>query len=222
MAALGSNDSARVAHGLATVRQRIERAGGDPAAVTVIAVTKRMGADAVAAAVAAGIRDVGENYAQELAAKAATAPADVRWHMIGPVQRNKVKLLAPHVQLWQTVDRSALADEIAVRAPGAAVLVQVHTTAEPTKHGCPIDAVPALVAHARDRGLDVRGLMTIGPLGSPEAARPGFRAVAALRAGLGLGELSMGMSGDVEIAVQEGATMVRIGTALFGPRSVSE
>ena len=208
--------------GLARLRERIERAGGDPAAVTIVAVTKRMGPEAVAAAVAAGIQDVGENYAQELVAKAAGAPADVRWHMIGPVQRNKVKLLAPHVNLWQTVDRAALADEIAARAPGAPVLVQVRTTAEPTKHGSPPAAVPGLVAHARARGLAVRGLMAIGPVGPPEAARPGFRAVAALRAELGLEELSMGMSGDVEIAVQEGATMVRIGTALFGPRSVSE
>jgi pyridoxal phosphate enzyme (YggS family) len=205
--------------GLEEVRRRIEIAGGDPERITIVAVTKGFGADAVQAALAAGLVDVGENYAQELTAKAAAPGTEgARWHFIGRVQRNKVRALAPIVHLWQSVDRAALADSIAAAAPGAAVLVQVDTTGEPQKGGCEPGAVPALVAHSRAAGLVVRGLMAVGPAGAPQAARAGFERVRRLADDLGLPERSMGMSGDLEVAVGAGSTMVRVGTALFGPR----
>jgi pyridoxal phosphate enzyme (YggS family) len=200
------------------LRDRIATAGGDPERITIVAVTKKLPLEAVEAAVAAGLTDIGENYAQELLAKAASAPAGIRWHFLGPVQRNKVAALAGHVHLWQGVDRQAAADTIAARAPGAGVLVQVNVSGEAAKQGCAeVEAAP-LVAHAQAQGLEVRGLMAVGPLGAPEAARAGFRRLASLAADLGLAELSMGMSGDLEVAIAEGATMVRVGTALFGPR----
>lgn len=205
---------------LDAVRRRIESAGGDLGAITIVAVTKRQPPEAVAAAVRAGVVDIGENYAQELIAKAAGAPSTVRWHFIGAVQRNKVNVLAPLVTLWHGVDRSAVVDVITARAPGAGVLIEVNTSGEPGKAGCALADAPALVAHARAAGLDVRGLMTVAPLGPPEAARPAFRCLAGLRDDLNLIDLSMGMSADLEVAVQEGATIVRIGTSLFGPRSV--
>jgi len=203
---------------LAGVRSRIEAAGGDPAAVTVLAVTKGFDASAVALAAGADLWDLGENYGQELVAKAPDAPPGVRWHFIGRLQRNKVRQLAPHVGLWQSVDRAALGAEIAARAPGAAVLVQVNVSGEEQKGGAAPDAVPALVADLQADGLDVQGLMAVGATGAPEASRPGFARVRALADALDLPIRSMGMSADLEVAVSEGATMVRIGTALFGPR----
>jgi PLP dependent protein len=217
-------DAREVADRLIEVRQRIARAGADPATVRICAGTKGFGTDAVHAAVALGLVDIGENYAQELVRKAEDLAAEpavagaVRWHMIGAVQRNKVRLLAPHVALWQTVDRPEVGAEIARRAPGAAVLVQVNATAEAAKAGVAPPGVPALVDRLAGLGLDVRGLMTIGPTDLRIDPRPMFETVAALGARLGLIDLSMGMSGDLEAAVECGATIVRVGTALFGPR----
>ncbi len=214
--------SDEVAARLATVRGRIEAAGGGPD-VTVVAVTKGFGVDAVEAALAAGLVDVGENYAQELSDKVAElvvpdGASPPRVHFIGRLQRNKVRHLAATVAVWQSVDRLALAREIAARAPGATVFVQLNLSGESQKGGCaPADA-PELVARGRDLGLDVQGLMGVGPAGPPEAARPGFRRLAALADELDLPVRSIGMSGDLEVAVQEGSTMVRIGTDLFGPR----
>jgi PLP dependent protein len=204
-----------VAERVAAVRARIADAGGE--GVTLVAVTKGFEPEVVAAAVAAGIEDVGESYAQELVAKAAVVEAP-RWHFVGRLQANKVRAMAGTVDLWQSVDRPRLVDELARRAPGAKVLVQVDVTGEPAKGGCPPAEVPALVERAAGAGLEPRGLMAIGPLGPPEDARPGFRALVGLADRLGLAERSIGMSGDLEVAVQEGATMVRVGTALFGPR----
>jgi len=183
-------------------------------------VTKGFGPDAVAAAAAAGCRGIGENYAQELVTKAPTARrAGVAVHFIGQLQTNKVRQLAGLVDLWETVDRPRLVAELSRRAPGARVLVQVDTTGEEGKGGWPIADVPALVRAATDAGLVVVGLMTVGPTeGGPEAARPGFRAVRALVDELGLTTCSMGMSADLDVAVEEGSTEVRVGTALFGPR----
>lgn len=215
MAVLADEVAAR----LADVRERIRGAGGDPARVRVVAVTKGLGVEAVAAAVAAGLADVGENYAGELAAKmAAAADLPVRWHFLGHVQRNKVRRIAAGVHLWQGVDRLAAGEEIARRRPGAAVLVQVNLTGAPGRNGCRWEEAPELAAALARLGLDVRGLMGVGPAGDPEDARPLFRRLARLAGSLGLAEVSMGMSGDLEVAVQEGATMVRLGTALFGPR----
>lgn len=207
-----------VAAAVAAVRQRVEAAGGDPERVRVIAVTKGHGLDAVQEALAAGLSDLGESYAQELVGKAQQLEADVRWHFIGGLQRNKVRLVAPFVHLWQSVDRLSLAAEIARRAPGAAVLVQVNVTGLEHQSGCPPVRVASVVEGCTDLGLDVRGLMAIGPQGPDDVVRAGFRQVRELADRLGLPERSMGMSGDLEAAVAEGSTMIRVGTALFGPR----
>jgi hypothetical protein len=211
--------AADLATRLAQVRGRIEQAGGDPETVQVVAVTKGFDQGAVRVAVEAGCVDLGENYAQELLAKAEAAPDSVRWHAIGRLQRNKVRHLAPHVALWQSVDRAELGTEIATRAPGAAVLVQVNVSGEAQKGGCEPAAVGALVADLAADGLSVRGLMAVGATGPAEASRPGFRHLARLADDLALPIRSMGMSGDLEVAVGEGSTMVRIGTALFGVRA---
>ncbi len=208
----------QVSANLAHIRRRIEAAGGDPARVAVIAVTKGFGAGAARAAYRAGLIDVGENYAQELLAKAPQVAVPVRWHFLGPVQRNKVAGLAPGVHLWQAVDRVAAGAAIGRHAPGAAVLVQVNVSGESVKHGCRPDETPELVAELQRLPLRVIGLMAVGPTGPPEAARTGFRLLAGLGRQLGLTELSMGMTDDLEVAVSEGATMIRIGRGLFGPR----
>jgi hypothetical protein len=218
---------ADVVQRLADVRRRIASAGADPSDLTIVAVAKGFGPEAVEAAVAAGLHDIGENYAQELRAKAdalaptvapAVRPGDVRWHFLGPIQRNKVKLIAAVVGLWEAVDRLPAGVAIARHAPGAKALVQVNTSGEPNKAGCRPDETSELVDRLRSAGLDVRGLMTIGPSGPPELARPGFAALRELADRLSLPERSMGMTGDLEVAVSEGATIVRVGTALFGPR----
>jgi hypothetical protein len=207
---------------LAQVRARIASAGGDPARVTLLAVTKGFGADVVRAAVAAGLTDVGESYVQELEAKADELAADEgpvpTWHFVGGLQRNKVRKAAPHVAVWHSIDRLSLGAEVARRSPGAKVYAQVNTTDEPQKGGCEPARLPALVDGLRDLGLDVLGLMTIGPAGPPEGARPAFRLLRELAAREGVAGLSMGMTGDLEVAVAEGATVVRVGSGLFGPR----
>ena len=224
---------------VAAVRERIARAGGEADRVRLVAVTKGFDAGIVRAALDAGLDDIGESYVQELVAKAADLqaflrgngrPGDhsreesrggephLRWHFVGRLQRNKVRKAAPYVSLWHSVDRLALGAEIARFAPGAAVLVQVNASGEASKAGCAPAMAPGLVDGLVDLGLDVRGLMTIAPAGPADAARPAFRTVRELAQRLGLGELSMGMSEDLEVAVQEGATMVRVGRDLFGPR----
>lgn len=205
---------------LAEVWDRISAAGGSPDTVTLVAVTKTFPIGYIEAALAVGLADLGENYAQDLVAKAdqaAAAGLEPRWHFIGGLQRNKVKLLAGRVELWQTVDRGALVDEIAKRSPAARVLIQVNTTDEAQKSGCPPGDAEALVDHGRLAGLAVEGLMTIGPTGGGDP-RPGFETLRLLAERCEVRELSMGMSADFEAAVAAGSTMVRIGSALFGPR----
>jgi hypothetical protein len=183
-------------------------------------VTKGFGEWAIEAAVDAGCSVIGENYAQELASKRGVIERrSPMVEFIGRLQTNKVRLVADLVDVWASVDRSSVIDEIAKRASGARILVQVDTTGDPGKGGCPIEDVPGLVAAARDRGLVVDGLMTVGPTGQPPAAaRSGFRLVRGLVDDLDLTVCSMGMSADLVVAVEEGATEVRVGTALFGPR----
>jgi uncharacterized pyridoxal phosphate-containing UPF0001 family protein len=220
-----------MAERFARARQRIERAGGDPGRITLIAVTKGFGPDVVAQARALGHVDFGENYTVDLlrkaealgpaaadAAHATEAPDGVRWHYLGAVQRTTARKLGTLVHLWQGVDGLGAGERIAQAAPGAGLLVQVNVSGETRKHGCTFDAAPGLVAGLQRLRLDVRGLMAVGPAGPPEAARAGFRRLAELADDLGLAERSMGMSADLEVAVAEGATMVRLGTALFGPR----
>jgi pyridoxal phosphate enzyme (YggS family) len=194
--------------------------------VTIVCVTKAHPPEVAAAALLAGFRDLGENYAQELRAKAPDLAAFAteqgieppQWHFIGRLQTNKVRLVADSVALWQSVDRASLAEQIARRAPGAAVLVQLDLAGLPDRGGCPPEEAPALVERCRSLGLDVRGLMGVGPPGDPELARPGFRQLVALADELGLPERSIGMSADLDVAVEEGATIVRVGSALVGPR----
>lgn len=206
-----------VAERLQHVRDRIARAGGS--GVTVLAVTKTFPAEACWAAYHAGCGAVGENYAQEVVAKLGGVELPFEVHFIGQLQTNKVRMLAPVVSVFETVDRPSLVAELAKRVPGARVLLQVSTAGEEGKGGCPLADVPALHERALAAGLSVEGLMTVGPTeGGPEAARPGFRAVRTLLDRLGLGVLSMGMTDDLEVAVQEGSTQVRVGSALFGPR----
>lgn len=210
-------NSSAVAQRLAVVRERIAAAGGID--VAVLPVTKRFGIDACFAAYDAGCASVGENYAQEVVSKFATVDRPFGVHFIGQLQTNKVRQLAPIISVYESVDRSSLIGELAKRAPGASVLIQVAALAEPGKGGCALAEVPALVATAQEAGLDVRGLMTVGPTtGGPENAREGFRTVRLLMDRLGLRVCSMGMTDDLEVAVQEGSTQVRVGSALFGER----
>ena len=212
-----------VGAGLERVRDELARAGGDPDRITVVAVTKGFGADAPLAALGAGLADLGENYAQELRDKASalderTDLPEPRWHFIGRLQSNKIRLVADRVACWQSIDRPSLVSELAKRAPGARILVQVDAAADPGKGGADPADVPDLVARARDAGLDVAGLMAVGVAGDDAATAEAFSATAALADRLDLPERSLGMSGDLAAAVRAGTTMVRVGTALFGPR----
>jgi hypothetical protein len=219
-----SSASAEVARRLRAVRRRIEEAGGDPSRIRIVGVTKGFGPEAVLAAREAGLVDIGENYANELVAKAEQVESDdapfsqpLTWHFLGAIQRNKVPRLAPVVGLWQSVARAEEGARIARFAPGAAVLVEVETTGLAGRNGCPPDAVGELVTTARGEGLDVRGLMTVaGP--SPDDAQSAFETVRRLADEYALEERSMGMTDDLEAAVRAGTTMVRIGRALFGER----
>ncbi len=213
-----------VAARVVALRHRIEEAGRDPAGVRIVAVTKGFTSSAVDAARRAGLYDIGENYVDELLTKAGAGAVvgagepETRWHYLGAVQRRRVRVLAPVVSWWQTVSRVVEGVSIATHAPGATVLVEVDTTGAPGRNGCPPSEVSALVASLREQGLDVRGLMTVGPAGPPEESRPGFGLTARLARDLGLPEVSMGMSDDLDVALSEGSTMVRVGRALFGER----
>ena len=202
---------------LETVRSDIAAAGrsGD---VTVIAVTKGFGRAQIEWARAAGLLDIGESYAQELVGKAESIPGDVRVHFIGRIQRNKVRKIADRVALWHSVARVEVIQEIAKRVEGGRVLIQIRPDADPSKDGVTGAELPALLAAADEAGVEVRGLMTMGVHGDPEATRAAFAATRALADRHGLRELSMGMSDDYRAALAEGATMLRLGTALFGPR----
>ena len=211
---------------LDAVRHRIASSSGDPGSVRIVAVTKGFDPDAVSTALAAGLSDIGENYADELVAKAvavgdgpgAGGAAPPVWHFLGAVQRNKVARLAPVVTWWQGVSRVEEGRAIVGRSPGATVLVQVDVAGLPGRGGCPPDQVPGLVGALGDLDLDVAGVMAIGPPGPPEESRPGFTLVSRLADRLDLPVRSMGMSDDLEVALSEGSTMVRLGRALFGDR----
>lgn len=207
-----------VAERLGAVRERIGGAGGDPDAVRIVAVTKGFGPEAVEAATSAGLADVGENYAQELVAKHQSSPPGTRWHFLGNVQRNKVARLAPLVDTWHGVDRTPAAASIAAASPGARVFVEVNVTGAQGRPGCEPSALDGIVDDCRRLPLDLVGLMAVGPQGDPERAAESFRWLRLAARRLGLRELSMGMSDDFELAVREGATTLRLGRVLFGPR----
>lgn len=211
-------DSSTVAARLADVRSRVAAAGANPDAIRIVAVTKGWGPDTALAAVGAGLSDLGENYAQELLAKVEAVPPSVRWHFLGPVQRNKVRRLAPVVSAWHGIDRPVAADAVADASPGVEVLVQVNVTGVERRPGCAPGDVESLVDHCRQRPLALTGLMAVAPAGGGEEARACLRWLARRARDLGLPELSMGMSDDFEVAVEEGATTLRLGRVLFGPR----
>jgi hypothetical protein len=224
----GAVDAAAIAERWRDVRARVDaacaRAGRAPGEVTVVAVAKTQPADAVRAAIAAGALDIGENYAQELATKRAEV-VGARWHFIGRLQRNKAKLVAGQVALVHAVDSVDLARELGKRADGAVqpILMAVNVAGEDTKGGVASDASVALAGElAAVAGVRLDGLMTMPP---PEVdPRPVFDALRELRQrcadalGRALPVLSMGMSGDFEVAIACGATHVRVGTAIFGAR----
>jgi pyridoxal phosphate enzyme (YggS family) len=222
-------DAAAVAERVAAVRRRITaaagRAGRDPAGVTLVAVAKLHPVAAIRAALDAGVADVGENYAQELQAKAsALEGSGVRWHFVGRLQRNKAGIVVAARALVHSLTSLAAARALGRRAHGAGTvaraLVQVELDERPAAHGVRPGDLGGFVAAARAvEGLDLAGLMVMpAEAADPEAVRPVFRRAAALAGDLGLGELSMGMTADLEVAVEEGATLVRVGTAIFGPR----
>ena len=222
---------------LAEVRARIDAAarsaGRDPASVRLVAVSKTFPIDAIREAHAAGQRDFGENRVQEALQKiAVSADVEIRWHLLGHLQTNKARKAAPAFAVIQSVDSVDLLEKLdhAAGEAGASpeLLIQVDLAREATKFGAPVSEVPAIFeAASRCTAARVVGLMTLPPApDSPEDARPWFRRLRELRDGwLGSGvpammlrELSMGMSHDFEVAIEEGATMVRVGTALFGDR----
>ncbi len=207
-----------VAERLLRIQERIVAAGGALDLVRIVAATKGQPLARAQEAVAAGIADLGETKAQELVAKADLVDG-ARWHFIGRLQRNKVRQVAAFVHLWQSVDRLSLAGDIARHAPGAAVLVQVNVSGAEQQGGCAPERVAAVVEGCADLGLDVRGLMAIGPMAPEDEVRAAYARVRALADQHRLRECSMGMSGDLEAAVAEGSTMLRIGTDLVGPRS---
>ncbi len=231
-----------MAERLSALRERMaaaaRRAGRDPAGVTLIGVTKRVPAGRVAEAVRAGLTVLGESYVQEARAKTAAVAALLgpgaprpSWRLVGRLQRNKAREAVALFDAVETVDRADLADELERRAAAAGrrleILLQVNLSEEPQKGGVSAPELPDLLAVCAGLShLDVAGLMTV-PAASPdpEASRPVFARLRELAAelrhapgGAGLRELSMGMSADFEVAIEEGATLLRVGTALFGPR----
>lgn len=231
MSALITRDT--IAGRLLAVRERIsracERAGRSPAEVTLIGVTKTWPAEVVIEAMAAGLADFGENRVQEGVAKAAEVALATRnpalatptWHLIGHLQTNKVRAALGTFAILHTVDSERLLRAIdAAATHPTSLMIEVNVAAEPTKYGIAPEQLPALLAVSRDLpNVRVTGLMTVAPLASdPEDVRPVFRRLNVLAAEHGLAHRSMGMTGDFEVAIEEGATHIRVGRALFGER----
>jgi len=223
-----------IAENLAAIRGRIRdaarAAGRDPASVALVAVSKKKPAEAIREAYAAGHRAFGESYAQELDAKARDLAdlADIEWHFIGHLQSNKAKLVAAHARVVHSIDGAGLARELGRRValagrPKVGALIEVSVAGEAQKHGAPPSELGAVIEAVRaEASLDLRGLMTMPPAGDLDEARRTFEALAQLRDRHGgiaaLPELSMGMSDDLEAGVAAGATLVRVGSAIFGAR----
>jgi len=222
-----------IAGRIATVRERIasaaDRAGRDPGQVRIVAVTKTVPLERIAAALAAGITDVGENRVQEAQHKRAGVGPGPRWHLVGHLQTNKAALAARLFDTVHSLDSARIASVLArhrdPERPPITGLVEVDFTGIATRSGLAPERVAEEMAGVADaRGLSLAGLMTIAPPGDPEVARDCFRRLRELRdrlqdiLGVALPELSMGMSDDFEPAIEEGATMVRLGRVIFGER----
>ena len=216
-----------IADNVALVRRRIseacKRSGRAPSEITLVAVTKVFPADYVEQSIAAGVADIGENRVQEAREKKPLVRGSARWHLIGHLQSNKAKDAVRLFDMIQTVDSLDLAQKIARAAEAAGkrqeVLLQVNIGNEEQKSGAERADVPALVEALRAiDSLDLRGLMAIPPVGVAEETRQYFRELRALRDRVGVEQLSMGMSEDFEVAIEEGATIVRVGRAIFGSR----
>lgn len=212
----------------ARMAEAARRAGRDPATIGLVAVTKGVGADRIRLAAAAGISCIGESRVQEAMAKAAElADLGLEWHLIGHLQRNKVPQAVGRFSLLHGIDSETLLEAVSRRAAACGirqrVLLQVNVAGDPAKHGFePSELAPVLERARALEGIQVEGLMTIPAYHpDPEASRPAFRALRTLRDEVApdLEELSMGMTGDFEVAVEEGATLVRIGTGIFGSRN---
>jgi PLP dependent protein len=211
------------------LRAACRRAGRDRAEVTLVAVTKTVPPEVAAELVGLGVTHLGESRPQELWRKAAALPKSVRWHLVGHLQRNKIDRTLPLVDLIHSVDSlrllAALEEEAGKQGRAVPVLLEVNASGEASKHGFAPAEVPGLAAHLTGlRHLQIGGLMTMAaPADDPGASRPTFAALRGLRDRLRgelgpphtLEHLSMGMSGDFEVAVEEGATLVRLGTVLF-------
>ncbi len=213
-----------IADNLQAIGKRLERAPG----VTLLAVSKGQSIERIRDAVAAGQKAFGENYVQEALAKMAALPADLEWHLIGPLQSNKTRIAAGHFAWVQTLEREKIAQRLSEqrpeRLPPLNVLIQVNVSGEASKSGLAPRDVPALAQAVQQMPrLKLRGLMAIPEPGAP---RERYREVKVLfekmKPQFGFDTLSMGMSDDMELAIAEGSTMVRIGTAIFGPRKKAE
>ena len=213
--------AARLAETVGRIGAAAHRSGRSPDAVQLVAVSKGHPAAAIVSAYEAGHRQFGESRAQELAAKVPELPADIEWHFIGPLQRNKVKSVRPHVVALHSLDR----DSLATRWDGGPpAWLQVRLGGEVTKPGHEPSQVAGALGRAVDAGVTVIGLMTIPPpVENPNDARPWFVQLRRLRDAViddfpSVQHLSMGMSADFEVAVEDGATIVRVGSTIFGPR----
>jgi len=216
-----------VAANLARVRERIAqaavRAGRDPGEIILIGAAKKKPPELIEAAIAAGLGEIGENYVQEAAAKRPRITAPARWHMIGHLQRNKAKRAVELFDVVQSVDNLALGRALdraaSTRGTAVRILVEVNLGGETTKSGAATRDLPELITSLRELPhLEVQGLMTMPPPGEPEAIRPYFRQLESLAEEFDVRERSMGMTDDFEVAIEEGATMVRVGRAIFGER----
>ena len=213
--------TSQVAERLRQINQRLIALGVPGQGLTIVAVTKGGSVSHAEAALANGLADLGENYAAELKSKAQAVSDQgwppVTWHYLGKLQSNKINRLAGVVSVWQTMDNLKAARKLGNRWPAADVFIEVNTSGNPKRPGVAPGEVEQLVEGCQNEGLEVKGLMCLARQGNPELAEADFAQVAELAGSLELGELSMGMSDDYELAVKHGATMLRLGRILFDP-----
>lgn len=202
------------------LRERVSALGGDR--VEIMAVTKGFGPWAMKIASECGFQNIGESYAQELTAKWSELTQDERdsfdVHFIGKMQTNKVRKVASIVKMWQTVDRPSLIEELSKRCPASSVMVQINVAGNDSQGGCRITEAGDLINKAKSAGLNVAGLMAIGPQGDERTIQAAYKEIVSVADDWGLEHRSIGMSNDLGIAIECGSTMIRIGTALFGDR----